>query len=125
VEEATLARLFYGEVQAVLDGLHGMEATDDQAAEEIRKLLGYLTNNRDRVDYGFARKRGYSIGSGGIESANKFISHVRLKRSGAWWYVEKADQMLALRCANYNRTFDRIFENYKQRAKQSHVQSPP
>lgn len=30
------------------------------------------------------------IGSGGIESANKFIGHVRLKRPGAWWVVENA-----------------------------------
>jgi len=117
--EATLTRLFCGEVQAVIDGLQGMEARDTQAAEEIRKLIGYLTNNQDRVDYGFARKGGYPIGSGGIESANKFISHVRLKRSGAWWYVEKANQMLALRCAKYNGTFDRIFEAYRQRVGQS------
>ena len=117
--EATLTRLFCGEVQAVIDGLQGMEARDTQAAEEIRKLIGYLTNNQDRVDYGFARKGGYPIGSGGVESANKFISHVRLKRSGAWWYVEKANQMLALRCAKYNGTFDRIFEAYRQRVGQS------
>jgi len=117
--EATVARLFCGEVQAVIDGLQVMKARDAQAAEEIRKLIGYLTNNQRRVDYGFARKGGYPIGSGGIESANKFISHVRLKRSGAWWYVEKANQMLALRCAKYNGTFDRVFEAYKQRAIQS------
>jgi hypothetical protein len=39
------------------------------------------------------------MGSGGIESANTCIGHVRLKRSGAWWYVTSANQMLALRCA--------------------------
>jgi hypothetical protein len=48
------------------------------------------------------------MGSGGIESANKFICHVRLKRSGAWWYVNHANQRLALRCAKYNGTFDVI-----------------
>jgi hypothetical protein len=49
-------------------------------------------------------------------SANKFISHVRLKRSGAWWYVERANEMLALRCAKYNGTFEKVFQLYKQRA---------
>ena len=169
--EATVARLFCGEVQAVIGDLQRMKARDTQAAEEIRKLIGYLTNNQGRVDYGFARKGGYPIGSGGIESAHKFIhepgnhvalrrgkfrsggcrgassppwrwgsktptatersseaggwpkvsrqagrrfiGHVRLKRSGAWWYVEQANQMLALRCAKYNSTFDRVFEAYK------------
>jgi Uncharacterised protein family (UPF0236) len=122
--EATLARLFCGEVDEVIGGLQGMKASDAQAAEEIRKLIGYLTNNRGRVDYGFARKGGYPLGSGGIESAHKFISHVRLKRSGAWWYVEKANHMLALRCAKYNGTFARVFEVYKQRVMQSSGKTP-
>jgi hypothetical protein len=45
------------------------------------------------------RRGGYPLGSGGIESSNKFICHVRLKRSGAWWYEINSNQMLALRCA--------------------------
>jgi len=116
--EATLTRLFCGQVAAVLQGLSQLGARDDQAAEEIRKLIVYLTENQKRVNYGFARKGGYPLGSGGIESANKFISHVRLKRSGAWWYVERANGMLALRCAKYNGTFDRVFDAYKQRVLQ-------
>jgi hypothetical protein len=47
-----------------------------------------------------------------MESANKCICHVRLKRSGAWWYEEKSNQMLALRCAKYNGTFDRGFTRF-------------
>ncbi len=43
------------------------------------------------------------------------FSHIRLKRSGAWWYVERANVMLALRCAKYNGTFERVFDLYKQR----------
>lgn len=111
--EATLARLFCGEAHTVIQDLQVLEPTTPQAAAEIRKLVGYLTNNQHRIDYGSARKGGYPIGSGGVESSNKFISHVRLKRSGAWWYVEKANQILALRCAKYNGTFDTVFENYK------------
>lgn len=123
--EATVTRLFCGEVHTVIAGLQRIEAKDAQAAEEIRKLIEYLTNNQERVDYGFARKGGYPIGSGGIESAHKFIGHVRLKRSGAWWYVEKANGMLALRCAKYNGTFDRVFEAYKRKALQSSGSTPP
>ncbi|MFQ5796904.1 MAG: ISKra4 family transposase [Candidatus Bipolaricaulia bacterium] len=122
--EATVARLFFGEVDGIINDLERVEVQDEQAAEEIRKLIGYLGNNQERVDYGFARKGGYPIGSGGIESANKFISHVRLKRSGAWWYVEQANGMLALRCAKYNGTFDRVFELYKQRAREHPGRSP-
>jgi peptidyl-tRNA hydrolase len=113
--EAALARLFYGEVHGVIWGLQRMQPADAQAAEEIRKLIAYLQRHQERLDYRFARKGGYPMGSGGIESANKFICHIRLKRSGAWWYVTNANQMLALRCAKYNGTFDRVFVRYQQR----------
>jgi len=113
--EAALARLFWGEVHGVIWGLQRMRPTDTHAAEEIGKLIRYLQRHQERVDYRFARKGGYPMGSGGIESANKFICHVRLKRSGAWWYVTNANQMLALRCAKYNGTFDRVFERYRHR----------
>jgi hypothetical protein len=112
--EATKARLFYGYLEWVLLDLEGMKPRDREAAEEIRKLQSYLKENQGRVKYGGLRRKGYPIGSGGIESANKFISHVRLKRSGAWWYVEQANEMLALRCAKYNGTFERVFELYRQ-----------
>jgi hypothetical protein len=49
-----------------------------------------------------------------MESANKFICHVRLKRSGAWWYEVNSNQMLALRCAKYNSTFHQLFERYQR-----------
>jgi hypothetical protein len=114
-DETTVARLFWGEVHGVIWGLQRMKPMDAQAAEEIAKLIGYLQRHQARLDYRFARKGGDPIGSGGIESANKFICHVRLKRSGAWWYVTHANQMLALRCAKYNGTFDRVFDRYRRR----------
>jgi hypothetical protein len=123
--EAALARLFWGEVHGVIWGLQRMKPTDAQAAEEIDKLVRYLQRHQERLDYRFARKGGYPMGSGGIESANKFICHVRLKRSGAWWYVTNANQMLALRCAKYNGTFDRLFDRYRRRIPEESGQTPP
>ena len=116
--EAMMARLFWGYVDWAIEGLETLQPREDQTAEEIRKLIGFLRNNAGRLRYRTARKGGYPIGSGGIEAANKCISHVRLKRSGAWWYVEQANRMLALRCAIYNGTFKSVFEAYKRRALQ-------
>jgi hypothetical protein len=61
--------------------------------------------------------RGLSLGEwqDGISLANTFVCHVRLKRSGAWWYEINSNQMLALRCAKYNGTFDQVFAGYQQR----------
>lgn len=115
--EATMARLFCDEIVGVIWGLQRMKPRNEEAATQIEKGLSYLENNKERMDYGSLRKGGYPLGSGGIESANKFICHVRLKRSGAWWYVANGNKMLALRCAKYNGTFDRIFDYYQQKIK--------
>jgi hypothetical protein len=122
--EAMMARLFWGYVDWAIAGLQALQPRDRQAAEDIRKLIGFLRNSEGRLHYRTARKGGYPMGSGGIEAANKCISHVRLKRSGAWWYIEKANHMLALRCAIYNRTFARVFEAYKRRALQRQRGNP-
>jgi hypothetical protein len=112
--ESTICRLFYAEVSNVIGGLRRMQPKNNEAKEEIRKLIGYLNNNRERIHYKADRKGGYPIGSGGIESANKFISHTRMKRSGAWWVKETGNEMLRIRCAIYNGTYDKVFERYKQ-----------
>lgn len=110
-----MARLFAGEVDGVIWGLQRMRPASASALAAIDTLRGYLQNNRERINYRAQRKAGYPLGSGGIESAHKFICHARLKRSGAWWYVANSNHMLALRCATYNGTFEQVFARYRQR----------
>jgi hypothetical protein len=112
--EVTMARLFADDVAGVLWGLQRMRPATETAAATIVKLIDYLQTHQHRLHYGARRKAGYPLGSGGIEAANKFICHTRLKRSGAWWYAVNSNHMLALRCAKYNGTFDRVFERYRQ-----------
>jgi hypothetical protein len=113
--DATLTRLFHNQLRHVFAGLKRMKASCEEAKKEIAALISYLTQHRERVDYGKARRGGYHIGSGAIESANKFIGHVRLKRSGASWYPTHANDILKLRCAKANGIYDRVIELYKQR----------
>jgi hypothetical protein len=113
--EATLTRLFWGKVGHVIRGLQRMQAVSGMVAKVIKKLIGYLSDHRERLHYGTRRRAGYPIGSGGIESSNKFICHVRLKRSGAWWYEANSNQILALRCAKYNGTLEQVFARHRQR----------
>ena len=112
--EATLTRLYMGKVGSVLGGLRRMQPTSDEALKAIDNCWVYLGNHRGRTHYRKFRRGGYPLGSGGMESANKFICHVRLKRSGAWWYEVNSNQMLALRCAKYNGTFQHVFTRYRQ-----------
>jgi hypothetical protein len=81
---------------------------------QLFQIRVHLSNHREKVDYGAAKRGGYHIGSGAIESANQFIAHVRLKRSGSWWYITNANNILKLRCAKYNGTYDRIIQRHKE-----------
>jgi hypothetical protein len=112
--EATLTRLYLGQVGWVLGGLRRMQPTSENARKAIDNCWVYLSDHRKRTSYRQFRRGGYPLGSGGIEASNKFICHVRLKRSGAWWYEANSNQMLALRCAKYNGTFSRVFQRYRQ-----------
>ena len=113
--ETMMARLFVGEVARVLRDLQHRQPTSDAAAAALANLQAYLDTHRHRLPTGSQRRGGYPLGSGGIEAAHKFIAHVRLKRSGAWWYQATSNHMLALRCAKYNGTYERVFGRYRQR----------
>jgi hypothetical protein len=117
--EATLTRLYLGKVGWVLGGLRRMQPTSEEALKAIDNCWVYLQNHGARTHYGKRRRGGSPMGSGGIESSNKFICHVRLKRSGAWWYECNGNEMLALRGAKYNGTFDRVFERHRQRLRKA------
>jgi hypothetical protein len=117
--EATLSRLFMNNADQIIAGIKRMKPQSDEAKDQIDKTVRYLDQRKDMVNYGSLKRGGFHIGSGGIESSNKFIANVRLKRSGAWWYPSNANNILKLRCAKYNKTFDRIMGNRKLQSKQS------
>lgn len=110
--EATITRLFMDDTGYVIGGLKRMQPTNTEAEKEIKKLINYLANHRHRLAYQQCQNDGLPLGSGGIESANKHICHVRLKRSGAWWLEGNGNTMLRLRCAIYNDTFDVVLNSY-------------
>jgi hypothetical protein len=110
--EATLTRVCLNDLGDVIGGLVRMTPRSPEAEEAIRTFSIFLAGQRGRAGYAELRRRGLPRGSGGIESANKLICHVRLKRSGAWWLEAKGNAMLRIRCAIYNGTFDQIFADY-------------
>lgn len=117
--EATMARLFCNEGAGVIWGLQRMKPVSAEAEQAIQRALTYFTPRLEQVTYGAHRKAGYPIGSGAIESAHRFIVHSRLKRSGAWWYQENSNAILALRCARYNGTLERVFHEHRQQKSSS------
>ena len=88
-----MTRLSLGKVGLVLGGLTRMQAQSDAAAKAMANCWDSLDEHRGRTTDQKLRRGGYPLGSGGIESSNKCIGHVRLKRSGAWWYEVNSNQM--------------------------------
>ena len=117
--EATMTRLYLGKIPVVLRGLRRMQPTSDDAAKAMANGWEYLHTHRGRPQYRQLRRGGYPLESGGIASSNTFMCHVRLKRSGAWWYATQSNPMLALRCAKYNGTLDQVFLRYQQRLRET------
>lgn len=110
--ETRLTQLADGEVAQVIASLAVMRPRTRKAREWIDGLRQYLIDHEHRVDYKALKRGGLPRGSGAMESANKFIAHVRLKRPGAWWLNDHCNAMLRIRCALYNGTFDRVFRDY-------------
>jgi len=102
-------------VGLVLGGLQRRQARSDEAGKAIANGWDYLDEHRGRTVYRTLRRGGYPLGSGGLESSNTFMCHVRLKRSGAWWYALHSNPMFARRCAHYNGTLDQVVVRYQQR----------
>jgi len=70
--------------------------TSAEVREELRKLIGYFTNNRHRTDYPAYRRQGWDIGSGPTEAGCKIIGE-RLKGSGMRWVEDGAVTVASLR----------------------------
>jgi len=102
--EAQKAALKTGRVDEVLGALalhrEAPEMSDDNAP--VRACHRYLGARKDQLKYREALAEGLPIGSGEIESAHRYVAQKRLKLPGAWWRVEHAEYMLALRINRLN-----------------------
>ena len=93
-----------GRLDAVLRALAGHcepPEVDDEHAP-VRTCHRYLSARANHLNYRQALADGLPIGSGEIESAHRYVAQQRLKRPGAWWRVEHAESMLALRINRIN-----------------------
>jgi hypothetical protein len=75
---------------------------DGESVTPVRDCERYLRTRRGQLDYAGALAAGLPIGSGLIESGHRHVVQARLKKAGAWWYVQHAQSMLALRVVRAN-----------------------
>ena len=97
---------------------------DDERAP-VRTCHRYLRARAGQLNYRQALADGLPIGSGEIESAHRYVAQQRLKRPGAWWRVDHAEHMLALRINRINGDWNAYWKALAQSRVGANDNSPP
>lgn len=92
-----LHRLKHEGIASVLGAIRALPMPSPEAEAVRTTVLGYLTKRKAMLAYDDFRRKGYPIGSGIVESANKLVVEARLKGSGMHWARRHVTPMLALR----------------------------
>ena len=82
----------------------------------VRACHRYIRNRPGQFDYQTALQSGLPMGSGEVESAHRYVIQARLKISGAWWKIDNAAKMLALRVTRANENWNAYWDGLHRRA---------
>ena len=101
--ETQIDKIEKGKAEEVLNQL----PTEEKLPAGVVNLRTYITNNIDKINYPEYKEKGYFVGSGAIESANKVVVQRRLKQAGMRWDVLGAQALLTLRAKVESNLWDR------------------
>jgi len=91
----------------VKEALNMIPEVEGKLPAGVVNLRTYIENNIDKINYPDYKDRGFFVGSGAIESANKTVVQRRLKQSGMRWSVAGAQSMVTLRAKDESGLWDR------------------
>lgn len=83
----------------------------DSAQTAVEKLIGYVAERIDRMDYPTYCQHGWQIGTGMIESTCKQVVGQRLKGPGMHWSERGALAMTALKATELNGDWHRFWNS--------------
>jgi len=113
-----LKMILEGKVSSAIGSLRRRSAKLSQKKKDaLEKILVYLRNNREYMQYDQYLQQGYPIGSGVVEGACRHLVKDRMERTGMRWEVEGAQAMLNTRSAYLNDEWDELIE-YRIRQEQ-------
>ncbi len=101
-----MGELDRGELDKIIEVLKQHEGGHEKAS----KCIGYINNNRHRMNYPKFRRMGLCVSTGVVEGGCKSIVGNRLKRGGMHWTVRGANAILALKAAIMSNRFDPWWE---------------
>ena len=108
--------LLTDDVEQVIQNVKVLEAITSDAQKTKDALISYFTNNQSRMMYGTYKAKGYTVGSGAIESAHRNVIQQRLKLSGQRWSKKGAQQIANLRAYQKSNCWDSVVELIKNAA---------
>jgi hypothetical protein len=112
--EPLLAKLKKDESCEVITELEQLrQRLEGAAGEKVEKEVNYLQANRERMDYGTAKKRGEPLGSGAMESTCRQYQ-VRFKRTGQFWSQSGDEALMCLETFRRNGCWHLLFPHATQ-----------
>lgn len=99
-------RMLEGKLSQVLDELRPHQEPEDQKETPVRDAVRYIESRSECFDYPCAIRQDLPIGSGLIEGSHRHVLQERLKVSGAWWTLDNAAAIAALRVHRANQHWD-------------------
>ena len=91
-------------MEALAPFIEAQTIVDEEAP--ARNGHRYLKNRLECLGYPRALKLGLPIGLGMIESGHRHVLHARLKKAGAAWLADSADQIAQLRVLRANQLWE-------------------
>ncbi|MBQ9007777.1 MAG: hypothetical protein IJ088_00385 [Clostridia bacterium] len=87
---------------------------DDKTTGGKVNLHLYINDRKSSLDYPKYKEKGYFVGSGAMESANKYVPQERLKLTGMRWKIISVRRILSLRAREKSKKWhevEKIVEN--------------
>ncbi|MCP4107280.1 MAG: ISKra4 family transposase [Desulfobacteraceae bacterium] len=106
-------RLRLGRAKGVVNEISGELKSDnlpDSVRNSLQNSVNYLEKHEDHTDYDRYKELGLPIGSGMVESACKRLIQQRFKGVGMRWSEDGFNNLLHLRLAWVNETYDELSE---------------
>lgn len=108
---ASRALLDTGQIEPLLERMQALVPRSGPRRKQGMKQIQYFRTNAHAMRYAEFREMGLFVGSGVIEAGCRTLIGQRLKRSGMFWSVKGANDIIALRCCFASGRFEQFWED--------------
>lgn len=103
-------------VKTMVNYIDNIPCNTKEKRERKKKMMKYIDNNKQRMNYPKYLKENLLIGSGAIESAHRTVLQKRMKQSGQRWSEKGLKNMINLRVIHMSGYWNKVIELIKKAA---------